>query len=153
MIDDGVRSEVLPAVVLQDHNRPDFVIAGEKLTHASHQHVQVTILIDINGAHMRGGREHGADPLFRVNRGRELPDPADTIGQHVRHKDVRKAILVEIHNLEAADPRRIGGRKSDRHRRQKIDLLTVRDFCGAFFRIRFSGSFENMLEHLSHGET
>ena len=128
VIDDRMRREVLLAVVLQDHDRADLVIAGEKLAHAGDQHVQIAILVDIDGAHVRGGREHGADPFFRVDPGRKLPDPADAVGQHIGHQNVRQAVFVEIDDLEAADARRIGGRKSDRHRRQKIDLRAVREF-------------------------
>src|ERR1039457_2912485 len=85
VIDDGMRGKVLLAIVLQDDHRADLVIAGKKLTHAGHQHIQVAIPIDIDGAHVRGGGQHGADPSFRINPARELPDPAHTIRQHVGH--------------------------------------------------------------------
>ena len=77
-----------------------------------------------------------------------MADPADAVGQHVGHQDIGQAILVEIHNLQAADARRIGGGKPHRHRRQEIDPVAVSAFGGRLVGLFFAGAFENVREEL-----
>src|ERR1019366_7018720 len=57
VIDDRMRRKVLFAIIFQDHHRADLVVRSEKLTHASDQHIEVAIFVDIDGVHMGGGRE------------------------------------------------------------------------------------------------